>query len=172
MARLTQIIPLSGAMLDTVDANNLASDSGLVRKRVNLRPDLNGSVFANRAIPGTLLKYTELPAGANQCLGWCADNQNEAIIYFIWNEYKTFHNHCIFRYFTHTKATEKLFYSEPSLGFSLNTNIRAEVIDGRLYWNDNTNEPKGFNIEKAANYTNNRAGDKYKIGRASCRVRV
>jgi hypothetical protein len=158
MAKFEQILPLSGPMVDVIDDEALGSDKGIVVRRVNMRPDLTGRKNANVPIPGTILRSVTLPAGTNKTLGWCNDNHNEAIIWCVWNSNN---NHCIFRYFTLTKTTQKIFYSESSLGFVDGTEIAAEVIDGRFYWNDYNSSPKGFNIEKAVNYTNALAGKAY-----------
>ena len=158
MPRLEQILPISGIMVDTIDSESIGSDRGIVLSRVNMRPDLTGFKGANVPIFGTILRGVTLPDGTNRVLGWCNDNQNEAII---WCVYNSNNNHCIFRYFTLTKTVQKVFYSESSLGFSEGTSIAAEVIDGRFYWNDDSDKPKGFNIEKAVNYTNGLSGKAY-----------
>lgn len=156
--KFEQILPISGPMLDALDDESIGSDKGYVLNRVNMRPDLTGNKGANVPIPGTILRGVTLPAGTNATLGWCNDNQNEAII---WCVYNSNNNHCIFRYFTLTKTTQKIFYAESSLGFSEGTTIAAEVVDGRFYWNDDSDKPKGFNIDKAVNYTNGLSGDAY-----------
>jgi len=158
MAKFEQILPLSGPMVDVIDYEALGSDKGIVVRRVNMRPDLTGSKSANVPIPGTILRKVQLPEGTNKTLGWCKDNLNEAIIWCVWN---SDNKHCIFRYFTLTKITQKIFYAESTLGFVQGTEIAAEVIDGRFYWNDYNGQPKGFNIEKAVNYTNATSGKAY-----------
>lgn len=158
MARTEQILPLTGPMLDVIDRDALGTEKGLVRKRVNLRPDLTGNTFANLPIPGTVAAAMVLPAGENKTLGWCNDNENEAIIWCVWNANQA---HSVFRFFTLKDEVQRVFYNESTLGFTADTNISCEVIDGRFYWNDNAAEPKSFNIEKAVNYTNGTSGDAY-----------
>ncbi|MBN2661582.1 MAG: hypothetical protein JXR54_09975 [Tannerellaceae bacterium] len=158
MPRLEQILPLSGLIVDSIDDEAVGSDKGIVLSRINMRPDLTGRKGANVPIGGTTYIDTPLPEGTNKTLGWCNDNQNEAIIWCVWNSNG---NHSILRYYTLTKTVEKIFYSEPTLGFAENTEIAAEVVDGRFYWNDNNDQPKGFNIQKAVNYTNGYDGKAY-----------
>lgn len=158
MAKFEQIIPMTGVMVDSIDRASVASDKGIVLNRMNMRPDLTGSQRANVPIAGTILREVELPEGTNKTLGWCKDNENEAIIWFVWNSNS---DHCIFRYFSLTKTTQKIFFKESSLGLSDNTEIAAEVVAGRLYWNDNTDHPKAFNISKAVNYTAGLSSEAY-----------
>lgn len=158
MPRIEQILPISGPVVDTIDDNAVGSDRGIVLTRLNMRPDKTGYKGANVPIAGTIIRGVTLPEGTNKTLGWCNDNQSEAIIWFVWNSNN---NHCIFRYFTLTKSAQKVFYGESSLGFTEGAEIAAEVVDGRIYWNDYNDQPKGFNIEKAVNYTNALAGSAY-----------
>ena len=158
MPRIEHILPTSGFMDDSVDNEFLQSGKGIVRKRVNLRPDNLGDIMANVGIKGTVKITHDLPDGENKCIGWCNDNENEAIIFFVFNENQ---NHSVFRYKIISATVDKIWYEEPSLGLSDDTVVIAEVIDGRVYWNDDSDQPKGFNIEKAYNYTNGISGDAY-----------
>jgi len=158
MPRLEEILPLSGPMVDNIDSESLRSDQGLVRKRVNMRPDNIGNIFSNTPVDGTVkLTSPTLPTGTNKTIGWCPDVQNEAIIWFVYNSQG---NHSIFRVFISTGEVQKIFYSQSTLGLTDNI-VNAEVVEGRLYWNDNSQEPKSFNILKALNYTNNFSGEAY-----------
>ena len=159
MPRHEQILPISGPMDDNLDSEYLQSGKGQLRKRVNMRPDNIGDVFSNTGIYGTELIEAEYPeTGDSKAIGWCNDNENEAIIWFVFN---TNNKHCIYRYYTLTSTIEKVFFEESPLGFTNNTVVNAEVIDGRLYWNDNTDKPKSFNIQKAVNYTAGSTEDAY-----------
>lgn len=159
MATLKQILPLSGPMIDHVDINRAGSDQGTVRRRTNMRPDYTGNLFANKPIKGTIqIDDIELPAGENKVLGWCSDGENDAIVYMVWNANQ---DHCVFRLHVLTDTVEKIFFAEPTLNFTDNTVINACVVDGRIYWNDNTDQPKSFNLNKASNYTNASSGDAY-----------
>lgn len=158
MPKIDQILPISGPMDDSLDNEYLQSGQGQIRRRINMRPDALGNSMSNVGINGTLLLDAEYPDGDNSTIGWCNDNKNEAIIWFVHNSES---NHCIYRIFTLTGIIQKVFFEEPTLGFTERTRISAEVIDGRLYWNDNTNQPKGFNLAKAVNYTNSLTGDAY-----------
>ena len=91
MARIEQILPISGAMDDNIDNEFLQSGKGVVRKRVNMRPDNIGDVLANVGIAGTELIDTVMPSGTNKTIGWCRDNENESIIYCVWNSNES---HC------------------------------------------------------------------------------
>lgn len=154
-----QILPLTGPMVDQVDKNMSSSEQGVVRRRLNLRPDINGSIFANPPIKGTtLIEGQQLPSGENKVLGWCHDNENEAILYFVWNENQ---GHSIFKLSVLTGTIQRVFYNQASLGFTADTVINACVVDGRVYWNDNTDHPKSFNIQKAINFTAGLTADAY-----------
>jgi hypothetical protein len=165
MPRIEQILPISGPMNDSLDTEYLQSGKGQIRKRTNMRPNAIGTTFGNTPIGGTSLLDAEYPDGDNQTIGWCNDNENEAILWFVYNinvvDGVTYNNHCIYRLFTLTGIIQKVFFEEPTLGFTADTRISAEVIDGRVYFNDNTVHPKAFNLIKAVNYTNGSTGDAY-----------
>jgi hypothetical protein len=151
MPKIEQILPVSGPMDDSLDTEYLQSGKGQLRKRNNMRPNNIGGMFVNTPILGTLLYDMVDPEfGDNTTIGWCNDNENEAIIWFVYNSNL---DHCIYRLFTLTGTVQRIFFEERTLGFTSGTLVNAEVIDGRLYWNDDTDQPKGFNIQKAVNYT-------------------
>lgn len=165
MPRFDQILPIFGPMNDTVDKERLQTDEGVVLKRTNMRPDRVGDMYANLPVKGTVeIDYPEqhpLPDGLNKTLGWCVDFKNEAIVWMVWNSNG---NHCVYRYYKLTDQIEAIVHptTNPALydkmsrqlGLSQNTVVNCKVIDGRLYWNDDSDRPKAFNIQKAIDYTN------------------
>lgn len=143
------VMPIIGPMTDNIDTEMMPE--GYVHKRVNMRPDNTGDVMSNVPIPGNVAVSMTLPDGTNKTVGWCKDTESNGIIWFVYN---TLGNHCIFRY---NGTLTNIFYEEPTLGLTDNMVI-AEVVDGRLYWNDGVAEPKSFNIQKAIDYTARRGG--------------
>ncbi len=156
MASIEQVLPLSGPMVDHIDSSYVQSEQGVVKMRTNMRPDFTGSLFANVPVKGTIELFADLPPGTNKVLGWCRDNENNSIIYFIYNLYAiqgtTVHNHSILSLNIITDVITPILIGEPELGFTSGTVVNAQVADGRLYWNDNVSEPKSLNIQKAKNY--------------------
>lgn len=158
MAIQGQIAPLSGSMNQDVDKKYLPTDKGIVYHRLNLRPNsVDGNVFANEKIHGTRYISVQVPAGTNKTIGCIKDVHNDALVYFLHNSSG---NHCIYRYYTKTKVIQKIFYSLSDLDLE-DTWLNGFVTEGDIYWTNGTKEPKMFNLDKAANYTNGTSGDAY-----------
>lgn len=164
MSRIQDIVPLTGPLNDTIDQERIQSGEGVVLDRVNMRPDAVGNLFANVPVKGTvqipfqegLEPYTE---GINKTVGRCIDFENEAIIWLVWNSEG---KHCIYRYGTSEDTITAIFHHKDDPGLNLSNAItNPTVIDGRLYWNDNTDQPKSFNIQKAINFTAGLLTDAY-----------
>lgn len=96
-------------------------------------------------------------SGNYTCIGGCEDLENNAYIYFLYNDMG---NHRVVRYFILTGVVERIlvqatphpagYYFEADLNFSLLHKIRgANVVQGMLYWTDNYNPPRKINISKA-----------------------
>jgi len=100
-----------------------------------------------------------LPTGTNKCIGWCADDENDAIIFF---NYNSNNNHGIYRYNSTSETFDKILHEESILAFKSDCrNLQAHVIGDLLYWNegkDSSGEyiqvPRKINLTKAYNYTN------------------
>lgn len=153
-----QISVLNGMVDTDAHPKYINTDAGHVYSRTNLRSGgSRGKKFINRKLKGTLLINTDLPTGTNKCIGWCNDTQNEAIVYFIHNSND---NHCVYRYYTKTATAEKLWYEEPDLGLE-DDELRAVVVEGKVYWVNGSQAPKGFNLDMAANYTAGLTDDAY-----------
>jgi len=106
----------------------------------------------------TLIPYT-LPVGINKVVGSCPDIENNAIIYFLYNESPLTDppfNHRILRYYTETDVVE-LIVASSYLNFQFNIPIvNPEVILGVLYWTyryfdsfEDFNPPRSLDIAKA-----------------------
>ena len=159
MSEQSQISPLNGIMDTDAYPKYVNTDTGHVALRENLRAGgSRGKKFINRKLKGTLLVDVELPeTGDNKCIGWCNDTQNDAIVYFVYNSSG---DHCIYRYYTKTEVSQKIWFEESQLGLE-DADLRAEVIEGKVYWVNGTQTPKGFNLDMAANYTAGVADDAY-----------
>lgn len=104
-----------------------------------------------------------LPSGTNKCIGWCADDENNAIIIF---NYNSNNNHGIYRYLKDSDTFEKIVHEESVLSFSSDTvNLQAHVVGDLLYWNEGKdiggsyiNVPRKLNLVKAYNFTNQASG--------------
>jgi len=151
MGGIKQIAPLISPMNYDIGDKYIKTADGEVRERYNMRPTTLGSILANTGIKGTSSITYGLPAGDNKCVGWCNDSKNEALIFFIYNSNNS---HCVFRYFIKTKEIQKIFYAQPELNLS-DSILKAAVAENRVYWNDNNDFPKSFNLQMAVNFTNN-----------------
>lgn len=139
---------------DYVDALNIGKfydgDAGVVT-------NINGN---------SEISNTYLPVGTNKCIGWCPDDENNAIIFFNYNSNS---NHGIYRMLKDSDTFQKIIDSKSILGFKSDcTNLQAYVVGGLLYWNEGKdssdayiNVPRKLNIEKARRYTNSLGGDDY-----------
>lgn len=149
MSIQSQIATINSSMNYDNTGKYIRTEQGQVAERVNLRVNSkDGNKLYNEKLRGNLLIQTVLPSGTNKTIGWCNDLKNNAIIYFIYNSNL---RHCIMRYWINTKAIEKIWYSEPTLGFE-NTNLQAQVVDGMLYWVNGDQQPKSLHIERAAKF--------------------
>ena len=144
----SQISALNGAMDMDAHPKYINTDAGHVGMRVNLRAGgSRGKKFVNTKLKGTRLIESDLPVGENKCIGWCNDAKNDAVVYFIHNSNN---NHSVYRYFTTTKVSQKLWYAEPELGL-VDDVLRAVVVEGRVYWtNGKGTGLKAFNLDYAA----------------------
>ena len=139
---------------DYVDALNLGKfyggDGGIVT-------NVNGN---------TEIANAYLPAGTNKCIGWCPDDENNAIIFF---NYNSNNNHGIYRLLKDDDSFQKIAHNESVLSFVSDcNNFKAYVIGGILYWNEGKdsdgnfiNVPRKINIERARRHTNGLGGDAY-----------
>ena len=102
-----------------------------------------------------------MPSGEFKCIGTTRDIEGNSIIYFLCSingdDY-----HSILEMDTDTKALTWILKSEPLLNFQPNYKVRANVIEGLLYWTDGYfssflqnrfNPPRKINIAKAKAYT-------------------
>lgn len=62
------------------------------------------------------------------------------------------------RFLTKSRTLQKIWFSEPSLGL-VDEVLRAQVVEGKVYWVNGSERPKSFNLEYAYNYTNNVVSD-------------
>ena len=146
-----QILPLNGAMNQDLHPKYIRSEEGEVYERNNLRPNsIDGTRWVNRKINGNTLIDKTLPDGNNKVIGWCENMKNDAIIYFIYND---FGNHSIYRYYQKSKIIEYIWFGESQLDFQ-DTIIKAWVAEDDLYWVNGDNAcVKMCNITKSVNYT-------------------
>lgn len=152
-----QIAPANGSMNHDFHPKFVRTDDGQVYSRTNLRTSsTSGSMYINKKIKGNVLIENQLPSlGINKTIGWCKDVQRNSIIYFVYNSLE---NHCVFSCNTETLEVSKLWYEEPDLGFE-DSVLKAQVVEGKVYWVNGEQSPKGFNILYAYNYTNNITSD-------------
>lgn len=156
MSEQSQIAPLTGPMNQDTHPKHVRTDDGQVIERVNLRVNsTSGRMLANNKIAGTLTVPMALPAGDNKVIGWCDHKTDNAILYFIYNSNS---DHCVMQYLVNEKTLQKLWYAQPALGLE-DTILRAQVVEGNIYWVNGSQKPKGFNIEYAYNFTNNITSD-------------
>ena len=100
-------------------------------------------------VGGTALIFNTLPTtGINFNIGGCKDDSAGRIYFFNWNSLGT---HAIYCYDKKSSNTYIVLLSSQvtgGLNFSKNLLIHScFVIEGRLYWTDNLNEPKKINAE-------------------------
>jgi hypothetical protein len=108
----------------------------------------------------TLVNYT-LPSGYNREIGSCTDLENNALIYFVYNN----NGHdSILRYKISTNTIECILQGGLTALFNVNLNFSSNlrnrinhcfVVQGLLFWTDGVNPPRKINIDKALAYTNN-----------------
>lgn len=102
-----------------------------------------------------------MPSGQFKCIGTTRDIEGNSIIYFLCSidgdDY-----HSILEMNTDTKALTWILKSEPLLNFQPGYKVKANVIEGLLYWTDGYfssflqnrfNPPRKINIAKAKAYT-------------------
>uniref|UniRef100_A0A6M3KNX2 Putative structural protein n=1 Tax=viral metagenome TaxID=1070528 RepID=A0A6M3KNX2_9ZZZZ len=122
--------PTAGIDSDT-DIHAVKPGDG--RYRLNCRYD-KGSI---ENIHGNALVTFALPNGESEEIGWCVDIDNNAIIFFLWNDSTPYDRHCIFRYFLSTNQVQRILWQQPALNFKKNRRItHANVVSGMLCWTD------------------------------------
>lgn len=89
-----------------------------------------------------------LPSGWNKTIGWCRDMENDAIIFFNWNELGV---HGIYRYMSNYKAVMVLVEGS-ELNFSRDSSVRGVVVSDYLVFTDGRNEPRMIDVKAAINY--------------------
>jgi len=99
---------------------------------------------------GNLNINITLPLGNNEVIGKVEDLENNAIIYFVWNQEG---HHCILRYNYQDKTFNKILWDRPDLNFDNTKPINCQIINGTIYWVDGINPNRNLNIQKAINYT-------------------
>lgn len=100
-------------------------------------------------IGGTALVFNGLPTtGINYNIGGCKDDSAGRIYFFNWN---SLGNHAIYCYDKKVLITYTVLQSSQvtgGLNFSKYSLIHScFIIEGKLYWTDNLNEPKKINVE-------------------------
>jgi hypothetical protein len=112
-------------------------------------PEGYGGAIIN--IKGTTAITAYPPAsGEYICIGTCKDNENGAIVFFMYN---TLGYHSIFRLITATGVVEKIREAEPLLNFSKDYRINdANIVGDLLLWTDGYNPPRCINMVMAKNY--------------------
>lgn len=128
-----------GACLNIMNGSVAASENGR-DKRLENRPGT------------TAITQSVYPAGAQQCLGGCTDEQRHRILFFMWNSTGEHGIYC-FDYSTPSAPVvyAVLYSSQITGGLSLSKSYRVDrncnVVGDLLYWTDNTNQPRRINIE-------------------------
>lgn len=98
--------------------------------------------------------------GDFKCIGTTKDIENSTIIYFLCNI--SGNSHGIMQMNVETKVLTWVLKSEPLLNFQPNYRIKANVVEGLLYWTDGYfvsfidnqfSPPRKINIAKAIKYT-------------------
>ena len=88
----------------------------------------------------------DLPSGLNTCIGTIEDKLYKVVYYFLHNSTE---NHSILEYKYDTGNIREVLVAS-ALNFSLDHLITGvNLIDGNLlYWTDDFNEPRSFNVER------------------------
>lgn len=101
------------------------------------------------SIGGTLLKSAVQPSVTFICIGTAEDEQNNRLIYFLYNKFTPDHKILCYSKDDDTVYTV-LLSTQVTGGLSFNKNYlihSARVIDGLLYWTDDLNEYRRINID-------------------------
>jgi len=150
------IAPLNGPMNWNIHPKYVNTESGQVYKRINMRSSSNeGTAYINNKIKGTQLIDISLPSGNNKAIGWGSDTQNKALVVFVYNSNN---NHSVYRYYTHSKTIELLWFGQSELDLE-DAELRAVVVEGKVYWVNGSKPPKSFDLEYARRYTSGEGGD-------------
>jgi hypothetical protein len=96
------------------------------------------------------------PYGTNQCIGGCADNENNWVIYCLWNSFNDHGIYCLDYSNPASPVILPVIYDSQTvegLGFSKNFRIdrNADVINGVFYWTDANLQPRKVNIRAGIN---------------------
>lgn len=141
--RITKIIPDVQDFLTPPDAG---------RSALNLR---FGASISNTNLGTTLVNGMAeityaIPVGDNLVIGVKEDFESQSVFFALWNSEGT---HGIYRL---QDGIVDLVLEGSILNFQEDSDVSMAVIDGKLYWTDNVNQPRMVNIAKgiAGGYPN------------------
>lgn len=125
---------------------------GDVLMRRNARVDVGSGSdgMVNKALQDTLAIQRSLPSGINKTVGWCRDEERNAIIYF---NYNSAGNHGIYSFDVHTKINTLVLMTS-ILSFTATTVVDARVLGDELVWVCPGIEPRILSISRAMRYSN------------------
>lgn len=128
------------------DADEYLAD-GDMRDALNIRVGYSESgddgIIEN--VKGNISIFSQLdfnlPSGMNKCIGTCADDQNNRLIWFNWNQYN---NHGIYCYNDDSSSIQTVLESS-TLNFDGSIIHSIDILNNIIAWVDN-NRPRSINV--------------------------
>lgn len=135
--RINQIIP---------DLDNFLLPANAGRSSLNMRfaastENTNLSMDLVDGMEELTFNYN-IPAGNNKVVGQKEDFESQSVFFALWNSND---DHGIYRI---KGGDVDLVISGAILNFDQDSDVSIAVIDGKIYWTDNINQPRMVNIQK------------------------
>jgi hypothetical protein len=119
------------------------------RNSLNLRmaASVNDTNLGITLVNGMSELVYAIPAGDNKCIGAKEDFESQSVFFALWNfdSNTNTNNHGIYRI---QGGNIDLVIGGSILNFDQDSDVSIAVIDGKIYWTDNINQPRMVNIAK------------------------
>lgn len=122
----------------------------LMRRNARVAVGSGSDGLVNKALQDTLAVSRTLPSGINKTVGWCRDEERNAIIYF---NYNSADNHGIYSLDIHSKVNTLVLMTS-ILSFTADTVVDARVLGDELVWVCPGIEPRILSISRALRFSN------------------
>lgn len=133
--RIDRIIP---------DLDDFLTPPNAGRSSLNMRfaASVNNTNLGNTLVNGMSELEYAIPDGDNQVIGAKEDFESQAVFFALWNSND---DHGIYRILGNTID---LVIGGAILNFQEDSDVSIAIIDGKIYWTDNVNQPRMCNIAK------------------------
>lgn len=122
------------------------------RSSLNMRfaASIGDTNLAMTLVNGNSELIYAIPAGDNKCIGAKEDFESQSVFFALWNfdANTNTNNHGIYRI---QGNNVDLVIGGSILNFDQDSDVSIAVIDGKIYWTDNINQPRMVKIEKGIN---------------------